>query len=191
MSSQLIQLIIDRLNNLNNEIVNVVNEQPILTSRLNEIKNEQGEIYKLLQNYNENLYANFVSAKTINDHQNSLADKLNKYKENIESDIQNLEDETNHNIRLSKINKYFGDKYEAHSQLIKLLIFILIPVIILAVLKNKEFLPPDAFNALMLVIIVIGGIKFFKKYKDVVSRDNMNYQEYDWQFRQDLAPNNE
>ena len=191
MSSQLIQLIIDRLNNLNNEIVNVVNEQPILTSRLNEIQNEQEEIYKLLQNYNENLYANFVSAKTINDHQNSLADKLNKYKENIESDIQNLEDETNHNIRLSKINKYYGDKYEAHSQLIKLLIFILIPVIILAVLKNKEFLPPDAFNALMLVIIVIGGIKFFKKYKDVVSRDNMNYQEYDWQFRQDLAPNNE
>lgn len=191
MSSQLIQLIIDRLNNLNNEIVNVFNEQPILTSRLNEIQNEQEEIYKLLQNYNENLYANFVSAKTINDHQNSLADKLNKYKENIESDIQNLEDETNHNIRLSKINKYYGDKYEAHSQLIKLLIFILIPVIILAVLKNKEFLPPDAFNALMLVIIVIGGIKFFKKYKDVVSRDNMNYQEYDWQFRQDLAPNNE
>ena len=41
----------------------------------------------------------------------------------------------------------------------------------------------------MLVVSIIGGILFFKKYKDVVSRDNMNYQEYDWGFRQDLAPN--
>ena len=56
-------------------------------------------------------------------------------------------------------------------------------------MKNKGFLPEDAFNALMLVIMIIGGILFFKKYKDVVSRDNQNYQEYDWRFRQDLAPN--
>ena len=197
MSSQSIQPLIDRLNSLNSQLDNEITKiNDSSTSDFessigvfNSIKTEQEEIYNLLKNINENLYANFVSAKTLNDHQNSLANKLDVYKNDIETDIVNLEDETSHKARLAKINKYYGDKYQAHSQLIKLIILILVPIIILAIMKNKGFLPEDAFNALMLVIMVIGGILFFKKYKDVVSRDNQNYQEYDWRFRQDLAPN--
>lgn len=197
MSSQSIQPLIDRLTTLNtqldNEITKLTNtETEDFESSIgvfNQIKAEQEEIYNLLKNINENLYANFVSAKTLNDHQNNLASKLDVYRNDIETDINNLEDETNHKARLAKINKYYGDKYQAHSQLIKMIILVLVPIIILAILKNKGFLPEDAFNALMLVIMVIGGILFFKKYKDVVSRDNQNYQEYDWRFRQDLAPN--
>lgn len=197
MSSQSIQPLIDRLNSLNSQLDNEITKiNDSSTSDFessigvfNNIKTEQEEIYNLLKNINENLYANFVSAKTLNDHQNSLASKLDNYKNDIETDIDNLEDETNHKARLAKINKYYGDKYQAHSQLIKLIILILVPIIILAIMKNKGFLPEDAFNALMLVIMVIGGILFFKKYKDVVSRDNQNYQEYEWRFRQDLAPN--
>jgi hypothetical protein len=197
MSSQSIQPLIDRLTTLNtqldNEITKLTNtETEDFESSIgvfNQIKAEQEEIYNLLKNINENLYANFVSAKTLNDHQNNLASKLDEYKNDIETNIVNLEDETNHKARLAKINKYYGDKYQAHSQLIKMIILVLVPIIILAILKNKGFLPEDAFNALMLVIMVIGGILFFKKYKDVVSRDNQNYQEYDWRFRQDLAPN--
>lgn len=197
MSSQSIQPLIDRLTTLNtqldNEITKLSNpETEDFESSIgvfNQIKAEQEEIYNLLKNINENLYANFVSAKTLNDHQNNLASKLDEYKNDIELNIDNLQDETNHKARLAKINKYYGDKYQAHSQLIKMIILVLVPIIILAILKNKGFLPEDAFNALMLVIMVIGGILFFKKYKDVVSRDNQNYQEYDWRFRQDLAPN--
>jgi len=197
MSSQSIQPLIDRLTTLNtqldNEITKLSNQETedfeSSIGVFNQIKAEQEEIYNLLKNINENLYANFVSAKTLNDHQNNLASKLDEYKNDIELNIVNLQDETNHKARLAKINKYYGDKYQAHSQLIKMIILVLVPIIILAILKNKGFLPEDAFNALMLVIMVIGGILFFKKYKDVVSRDNQNYQEYDWRFRQDLAPN--
>ena len=197
MSSQSIQPLIDRLTTLNtqldNEITKLSNQETedfeSSIGVFNQIKAEQEEIYNLLKNINENLYANFVSAKTLNDHQNNLASKLDEYKNDIETNIDNLQDETNHKARLAKINKYYGDKYQAHSQLIKMIILVLVPIIILAILKNKGFLPEDAFNALMLVIMIIGGILFFKKYKDVVSRDNQNYQEYDWRFRQDLAPN--
>lgn len=201
MSSQSIQPLIDRLNVLNNQIdseINLINSSSSegetdfsnSINTFNNIKSEQDEIYTLLKTINENLYANFVSAKTLNEHQNNLASKLDSYRNNIETDIDNLKEETNHNARLAKINKYYSDKYQAYSQLIKLIISILIPIIILAVLKNKGFLPEEAFNALILVIVVIGGILFIKKYKDLISRGNMNFQEYDWQFRKDLAPNN-
>ena len=190
---------LERLNNEINDEINFINgltseDSDSLQSSINTLENirkEQEEIYTLLQSMNNSLYSNFVSAKTLNDHQNNLATKLDKYRINIEDEISMLEEQKNHSTRLSKINKYYGDKYDAHSQLIKLIIKILVPFIILAVLKNKGFLPEDAFNSLILVIIVIGGILFFKKYKDVVSRDNMNYQEYDWRFRKDLAPNDD
>lgn len=198
MSSQSIQPLIGRLKNLNTKISDEINNLK-KSSRdtdftksigvLNQIKTEQEEIYNLLKSINEDLYANFVYAQTLNDNQTKLATKLNNYKNVIETDIDNLQDETNHKARLAKINKYYGDKYQALSQLIKLLILFLVPIIILAILKNKGFLPDDAFNALLLVIIVISSILFIKKYKDVISRDNMNFQEYDWSFRKDLAPN--
>lgn len=198
MSSQSIQPLIDRLNSLNIQIESEINkiqssssETDIVNSinLLNKIKVEQEEIYNLLKDINENLYANFMSAKTLNEHQINLATKLKDYRNDIETNIYDLEDETNHKTRLAKINKYYGDKFQAHSQLIKIIILVLVPVIILAFFKNKGILSEDIFNTLMLVIMVIGGIIFFKKYKDIISRDNMNYQEYDWRFRQDLAPN--
>ena len=84
MSSQSIQPLIDRLTTLNtqldNEITKLSNpETEDFESSIgvfNQIKAEQEEIYNLLKNINENLYANFVSAKTLNDHQNNLASKL-------------------------------------------------------------------------------------------------------------------
>jgi hypothetical protein len=199
MSSLSIQPFIDKLETINSqinneiEIINATSDGKSNHSnsllKMNQFRNEQENIYNLLKNVNENLYASFISAKTLNTHQINLADKLTSYKSDIEKDISTLQGETDHNIRLSKINTFYGDKYQAHSKLIKQIILILIPIIILAVLKNKGVLPYKAFNALMLVVFVVGGILFFKKYKDILSRDNMNYQEYNWAFRPDLAPN--
>lgn len=187
MSSKSLEHIINRLNNLNTRLTDLINSGGT-ADELNNIKNEQENIYNLLAEINNDLFANFLAAQTLNDYQTNFGNKLEQHKLYIQDKIDEKDDETNEKVRLSKINKYYADKYEAHSKLIKLIILILIPIIILAILKNKGFLPEDTFNALMLVIIVIGGINFFKKYKDIISRDNMNYQEYNWNFRQDLAP---
>jgi len=202
MSSPTLQPLIDRLTNLNNDIdieITKINDSSSegntdfseTLQKLQSIREEQEEIYNLITSINENLFSNFVSAKTLNEHQNDLANMLSSYKSDIENEISTIDEQTNHRVRLSKINKYYGDKYAAHTKLIKLIIKILVPFIILAILKNKGFLPEDAFNALLLVVFAIGGILFIKEYKDVVSRDNMNFQEYDWRFRKDLAPKND
>ena len=43
----------------------------------------------------------------------------------------------NNKMRLVEINDYYGDKYAEHSQLMKIVIFTLIPVIILAILNKN------------------------------------------------------
>jgi len=97
-------------------------------------------------------------------------------------------EEKNNKIRLVEINTYFGDKYAEHSMLMKIIIFTLIPVIILAFLNNKGILPNTIYYILLVIISVIGGYFFWMRFASIISRDNMNYQEYDWYFDANSAP---
>jgi hypothetical protein len=64
----------------------------------------------------------------------------------------------------------------------------LVPVIILAVLNNKGILPTKIYYALLVIVSVIGAIFFWKTISSIIMRDAMNYQEYDWYFNPDWAP---
>lgn len=192
--SATINNLVDRIKYLNSRIQEVItikegDDLEGIKNELKLIKDEQEELYRLILEINENLFSSFQSSNTLYQQQSNLASKLSDYNTMLESDIGEIKDKEEEAKRMSKINRYYGDKYEAQSQLIKLAIKMLVPILILAILKNKELIPEDVFRTLLMVVIVIGGIIFIKKYKDVVSRDNMNFQEYDWRFRKDLAPN--
>jgi hypothetical protein len=100
--------------------------------------------------------------------------------------LQLLEDDKNNKLRLVEINTYFGDKYAENSQLMKIIIFTLIPVIILALLNNKGILPNRIYYILLVIVVFIGGYFFWRRFASIIMRDNMNYQEYVWSF----DPNN-
>ena len=76
MSQESRQPLIERLKKLNiqlDEEIQVINSSSAddysdSLERLQSIKNEQTQIYNLLKDINANLYASFVSAKTLNDH---------------------------------------------------------------------------------------------------------------------------
>jgi hypothetical protein len=93
-----------------------------------------------------------------------------------------LEEEKNNKLRLVEINDYFGEKYAEHAELMKILIFILVPVIILAVLNSKGILPQTPYYILVAIIALIGAIFFWRRFFSIISRNNMEYQSYDWYF---------
>jgi hypothetical protein len=102
--------------------------------------------------------------------------------------LQALEDEQNNKLRLVEINNYYGDKYTEHAKLMKIVIFILIPVIILTVLNNRGLLPRPVFYGLICIIAIIGGYFFWITMASILTRDNMNYNEYNWYFDPATAP---
>ena len=110
--------------------------------------------------------------------------ELNKAKKRLEL----LESEKNNKIRLIEINDYYGDKYAEHSQLMKIIIFTLIPVIIFAFLNNKGLLPNSIYYILVVIISIIGAYFIWKRFASIIMRDNMNYQEYNWYFDPNSAP---
>ncbi len=161
-------------------------EQQKIVEKMNQLSNMRINLYQTLSgvnNYFENALNNSVGSLK----QQAVAigiveDELNKAKRRLEV----LEEEKNNKIRLVEINNYYGDKYAEHSQLMKIIIFTLIPVIILAILNNKGILPSMIYTGLLVIISLIGAYFFWRRFASIIMRDNMNYQEYNWGFN----PNN-
>jgi hypothetical protein len=157
-------------------------EQKKLIEKMNQISNMRINQYETLSGVN-NYFQNALNSSVDSLKQQVMSieiveDELNRAKKRL----QILEEEKNNKIRLVEINTYFGDKYAEHSQLMKIIIFTLIPVIIVTFIYSKGFLPSIIYYALLIIISVIGAYYFWHRYASIIMRDNMNYQEYEWSF---------
>lgn len=187
---------IQKLQQNEQELFNYLEKNPGLDK-----KQKDDIIYKMnqLSNMRLNLYQTLSGVN--NYYQGALNSSIGTLKEQVlaigivESELNKaklrlkiLEEEKNNKIRLVEINNYFSDKYSEHTKLMKIVIAILIPVLILAILNNKGILPTKIYYILVAIISFIGAIFFWKVYGSIITRDNMNYQEYAWNFNPKNAP---
>jgi hypothetical protein len=176
------------LNNLEtNPSLNSKQQQDIV-QKMNQLSSMRINLYQTLSGVN-GFFQNALSSSigTLQQQTSAIAiveNELNRAKQRLEV----LEVEKNNKVRLVEINDYFGDKYAEHSQLMKIVIFTLVPIIILIFLKNKEILPNSVYNVLVVIIALIGIYFFARRFGSIITRDNMNYQEYDWYFNPATAP---
>lgn len=161
-------------------------EQKKILEKMNQLSNMRSNLYQTLSGMN-NFFQNALNTSVGSLKEQAVAieiveNELNKAKKRLEI----LEEEKNNKIRLVEINTYYGDKYAEHSELMKIVIFTLVPVIILAIINGKGFLPNIIYYILIGIIAIIGGYFFWSRFMSIIMRDNMNYQEYEWAFN----PNN-
>jgi len=163
-------------------------QQEKILDKINRITSMRLNLYNTLSGIN-NFFQNALqnSVGTLKQQVTTIAiveNELNQSKRRLEV----LETEKNNKIRLVQINNYYGDKYAEHSQLMKIVIFTLIPVIIITFLHNKTILPDTIYNILLIIISIIGAVYFLNTYISIIMRDNMVYDEYDWKFDASTAP---
>ena len=175
-------------NSLETNTTLTTEQQQKIVEKMNQLSNMRINLYQTLSGVN-NYFENALNTSIGSLKQQVVAigiveSELNKAKRRLEI----LEEEKNNKIRLVEINTYYGDKYAEHAQLMKIIIFTLIPIIILGLLNNKGILPSMIFNILLIIISVIGAYFFWRRFASIITRDNMNYQEYDWYFDPNSAP---
>jgi hypothetical protein len=163
-------------------------QQQEVIQGINQISTMRRDLYSTLSNINS-FYNDALSSSmgTLNEQTtaiNIVENELNRSKRRLEY----LEEQKNNKIRLVEINQYFGEKYSEHTKLMKVVIFTIIPIIILSILYNKQILPKNIYLVLVVIISLIGAIFFWKVYTSIISRDNMNYDEYTWYFNPSSAP---
>ena len=96
-----------------------------------------------------------------------------------ESDIK---DKNSTMSRMLQINTHYGSKFEAKTDLLKLSIKVIVPLILVLLLKNFEFISDRISNILLAIIIAIGGIIIIRAMWDIETRSAMNFDEYDWKY---------
>lgn len=175
-------------NNLETNTNLTSQEQQRIVEKMNQLSNMRINLYQTLSGVN-NFFENALSSSIGTLKEQTIAieiveNELNRAKKRLEA----LEMEKNNKIRLVEINDYYGEKYAEHTQLMKIIIFTLIPIIILALLNNKGFLPNTIYYILLIIVTVIGAYFFWYRFGSIIMRDNMNYQEYDWNFNPKVAP---
>lgn len=102
--------------------------------------------------------------------------ELNSAKKNLD-ELQTIK---NNQQRMTEINTYYGRRYQAHTYTMKLLIYISVPVLILAVLRQRGILSNGIASGLITIILIIGAFLISRHLIDINSRDNMVYDEYNW-----------
>lgn len=163
-------------------------EKGQIVSKINEISQMRINLYANLKN----TYAHFQNSAASS--RIALAEQMMAI-EIVETELneskrrlQLLEDEKYNKLRMVEINTYYGKKYNAHTNIMKTVVIICIPLLILGILASNGILPQNIGNILMAIIIIIGVFIIVIQVIDLSNRDNMNYDEYNWAFNEDDAP---
>ena len=148
----------------------------------------RSNLYSTLSEIN-NFYENAMGSSTGTLQQQTAAiniveTELNRSKQRLDA----LKMDRNNKIRLVEINTYYGEKYAEHSSLMRVIIFTLIPIIILTILFNQGFLPSRIYYILFIIVGFVGAWYFWQTYASIITRDNMNYDSYNWNFNPNTAP---
>jgi hypothetical protein len=187
---------IQSLQTIEQELFNSLEENTGLTTeqqkkvveKINGISKMRINLYETLNGVNSFFQNTLANSKGTLTEQTSAIDIVEKELNSSKKRLKVLEEEKNNKIRLVEINDYYGQKYAEHSDLMKIIVTMLIPILILAVLNNKGIIPSTVYYILVSIIALIGAVFIWRTLFSIVLRDPMNYQEYNWYFDPSTAP---
>ena len=84
--------------------------------------------------------------------------------------------------RMIELNTYYGKRFMAQAGVMKIFIYMCIPVLILAILANMGFVPNYIAGFMIIASIVVGIVYMHGAVSDINRRDKMNFDEYTWEF---------
>lgn len=157
-------------------------EQEMIIKKINELSQIRIDLFKTLGYMYDNVQSSIANSRMdlVDQHTavKIVENELNKAK----TQLNTMETNKQNKMRMVEINTYYGKRYKAHTQLIKKIVFIAIPLIILAILNKQGLLSENIIYGLAVLILVLGGFVVIKNIIDLSSRDNMDYDAYNWRF---------
>lgn len=157
-------------------------QQQLIIDKIIQLSNMRINLYQTLSGMNVFFQGALESSSDILQSQTAAISIVENELNNAKQRLDALEIEKNNKIRLVEINDYYSDRYEEHTKLMKVFIITLIPIIILAILKNRGILPNSIFVMLVFIICFFSLYYSWNIYSSIIMRDNMSYQEYNWSF---------
>jgi uncharacterized membrane-anchored protein YhcB (DUF1043 family) len=156
-----------------------------LMDQIHRLANERAELFKTLLNIYANVQRDVAETRSDLVDQLTVVEVVEQELTNARSNLNALSGAKNNKNRMALINTYYGKRYQAHTGIMKMIIMICVPLLILAIVGKKGFIGDNITRPLALIVIIVGGFFLFQRIWDLSSRDNMNYDEYNWDFEPD------
>ena len=122
---------------------------------------------------------------TLVEAQKTAINFIAKEKARSAANAQTLTQDNTNKRRMAQVNTYYTRNYEANTEVMKNIIYVSISLIVLAVLRNKEFIPASISTLGVIFILTMGGIVIAKQVFDIMSRNDHDFDKYDWTFNED------
>lgn len=188
---------IENLQNLEKELYATLESgvNNLTADQKRNIINKISEIFQIRTNLYGNL-SNMVDFYTANQEsvQNTHRQQIVAIKliedelANSREKLKKLQEDKSNKLRLVEINTYYGKSYNAKTYIMKIIVYMCIPILLLAVLNNNSLIPSGLYTLISIIIMVIGIYFIGAQLIDITNRDEMNYDEYDWKFDKSKAP---
>lgn len=166
-------------------------EQNAIIVKINQLSQLRISLFKTLTSMYDSVQSSVANSRVNLVDQLTAVGIVENELNNAKAHLNELESTKNNKMRMVEINTYYGKRYKAHTELIKKIILISLPLLILAILKKKDLIPsiiPDAvIYGISGLIILVGGYLILKDIVDIYSRDNMDYDAYNWSFNPEAA----
>jgi hypothetical protein len=159
-----------------------------IINQINQIGETRSTLYNSLNNMASTYQQNVSTSQNTLQQQVFALDIVENELNEAKVRMKALENEKYNKLRLVEINTYYGKRFSAHKEIVKVVVYVCIFMLIIIILGKKEILPRNIYITLNGMIIVIGIIVIGKKVIDLSNRDNMNFDEYDWYFDKSQAP---
>ena len=165
-----------------------VDAQQQIINRINDISQTRITLFKQLQSMYLTIQDNVSNTREDLVDQLTLVSIVEKELDNAKSQMNAVKNSNANNLRMTQINTYYSKRYKAHSEIMKIIVYLCVPLLILGLLSKKNLVPSYITNILSAIVIVYGLYLILPKLIDLRYRNNMVYDEYDFDFDPAKAP---
>ena len=154
-------------------------KQNVLIARINQLSQLRISLFASLQQMATSSQATLATSRVDLVDQMTLIGVVEEELNNAKKLMNQTDNIKNNKVRLVEINTYYGKRYRAYTELMKILINVFVPILLIGILQKKSLIPFNIAPALIGLILVLGAYFFIKKFMDISKRDNMDFDQYD------------
>lgn len=162
-------------------------KQDAIVKKINELSTMRMTMFKELDGMYRSMQGRVAQSRIDLVDQLTVTGVMEQELNNAKKNLNLIQDNKNNKMRLVEINTYYAAKYKAQADLMKMVIKICIPLLIIAIVAKKGWIPSKISKALIGIIIVVGAFMIIKQAINISSRNNMNFDEFNWEWDADAS----
>jgi len=171
------EYLFSKLEEINSEETTNVTEQNDIVEHINELSDLRNGLYKELRDIYIDLDKNSQIERGALTDQLATAKIVEEQLNRLKQDSQNLVDAKVNKLRMVQIGQYEYLRYSSHRDAMKIIAFTSLWILAVSLLMKHKFIPTTIGIFVLTFILATGGVLLIIKIVDILSRDNMNYNQ--------------